>query len=162
MLITGPVPLNGIAPGLTVPLNGPVPVRFKVNVVLLPAQTVAEPEITPNGRSKMVTVEMPVRSDGLASQLASLSAAIVKLVFAEGDTLTLNTGPAPLNGMAPGLSVPLNGPVPVTVTVTVVDVPSHVVGEPLITAVGVVNVLIAALPVIVLVQPPGTVVAMTV
>jgi hypothetical protein len=112
--IVGAVPLNGIPPGLSVPLIVPAPVTAMLRVVLSVEQMLFDPLSTPVGRVFRFTVAEPVRPPASAVQLASLREANVYTVLANGDTFTVIVGAVPLNGMAPGLNVPEIVPDPVT------------------------------------------------
>ena len=76
-VMVGAVPLNGMAPGESVPLIVPLPVTANVRVAFWPLQIVVVPLMLPVGRALTVTVALPVRSPACAVQLASLSAVTV-------------------------------------------------------------------------------------
>jgi hypothetical protein len=69
-------------------------------------------------------------------QFALLSEATLYVVVEVGDTLTLIVGAVPLKGMAPGFSVPLIVPLPVTDIAIDVELPLQIVVLPLTLAVG--------------------------
>lgn len=97
------------------PLQGDLPVKVSDRLALWPTQIVALPLITPVGLGLMVTFAVPLRSAARALQLASFNEPIVKVVVAVGITLIRIGLLFPLKEV-PSITVPFQGPVPVTDT----------------------------------------------
>lgn len=127
-------PLNE-APFERVPFHGPVPVTTIDRDGESPLQIVVVPLIVPVGREFTVITALPVRSPPTAAQFASLNVAIVYVVVEDGLTETLIGLLDPLNA-APFESVPLQGPVPVKLIESEVELPLQMDVVPLITPVG--------------------------
>ena len=121
-LIEGAVPLNGIAPGLNVPLIVPLPVTAIESGAEDPTQIVCVPARLPVGRTFIDIVAPPVLSEAIEVQLASDNELTVYVVVVEGLTTTVIGLTLPLNA-TPFERVPLQGPVPVKATASVAEPP---------------------------------------
>jgi hypothetical protein len=131
---TGVAPIYHWYEGVVPPFVG-----VAVNVTLSPAQIVVDGEaaiLTEGVRIGLtVTTAEPERSPLFAVQFASVNVAMVYVIVAPGETLTVIVGAVPLNE-EPLLKVPLIVPVPVTVNVKLVGEPGQIEAVPLIAPVG--------------------------
>jgi hypothetical protein len=83
-----------------------------------------------------VIIAEPLKSEDVAEQFASLKEAMVYVVVEPGLTDKVIVGAVPLNGIPPGLMVPLIVPLPVTANERFVEAPLQIEAAPDIAPVG--------------------------
>jgi len=139
-----------VTPSDQVTFHGAVPVSAAVSVVELPTQMLVVPLTVAVGNGLTVTIALP---EEVPVQFASETTVTVYVVVADGVTLRVAGLLVTPVCVTASDHVMFHGPVPVSVAVSVVELPAQMVAVPVTVAVGNALTVITALPEVVPAQP---------